>query len=162
MSHIVFMVEFAHNKSVPITLEYDRGTIVVGGLPAPMVERLGDLILWDQRVDVWRAPAHRYLALTRSLRAHSAAFNDHVRKLQHLDGQWNSVALRPYQEAALLAWRAASGRGLICLPTGAGKTRIALAAIQRSGKSTLCLVPTRVLMHQRRFCLFLLIVTTTG
>ena len=36
------------------------------------------------------------------------------------------------------------------LPTGAGKTRTALAAIAASSEPTLVLVPTRVLLHQWR------------
>lgn len=34
------------------------------------------------------------------------------------------------------------------LPTGSGKTRVALAAIASTGVSTLCLVPTRILLEQ--------------
>jgi superfamily II DNA or RNA helicase len=56
--------------------------------------------------------------------------------------------LRPYQEAALARWEAAGGRGVVALPTGAGKTLVALAAIARMGVSTLCLVPTRLLLDQ--------------
>jgi superfamily II DNA or RNA helicase len=58
------------------------------------------------------------------------------------------VDLRDYQDSALIAWRSSGGRGVVCLPTGAGKTRLALAAAQRSKKSTLCLVPTLVLLEQ--------------
>jgi len=37
---------------------------------------------------------------------------------------------------------------VIALPTGAGKTLVALAAIARLGVAALCLVPTRVLLDQ--------------
>lgn len=56
--------------------------------------------------------------------------------------------LRPYQEAALCAWEIAGHRGLVVLPTGSGKTRLAAAAIHRVRRSTLVLVPTRVLLQQ--------------
>jgi superfamily II DNA or RNA helicase len=56
--------------------------------------------------------------------------------------------LRPYQRAALAAWDVVGRRGLVSLPTGSGKTQVALAAIAALGTSTLCLVPTRVLLHQ--------------
>ena len=39
-------------------------------------------------------------------------------------------------------------RGTIVLPTGAGKTRVAAAAMAKTGLATLCLVPTRVLLEQ--------------
>jgi predicted nuclease of restriction endonuclease-like RecB superfamily len=58
------------------------------------------------------------------------------------------VDLRTYQEAALSAWELAQRRGVIALPTGSGKTRLALAVMQRTQLSALCLVPTRVLLDQ--------------
>jgi hypothetical protein len=61
---------------------------------------------------------------------------------------WKSIELRPYQEAALNAWNAASRRGVVVLPTGSGKTRLALSAMSTSGLRTLCLVPTRALLTQ--------------
>lgn len=41
------------------------------------------------------------------------------------------------------------GRGVIALPTGGGKTRIAQAAAARSSARLLVLVPTRILLDQR-------------
>jgi superfamily II DNA or RNA helicase len=61
---------------------------------------------------------------------------------------WSAVELRPYQDAALSAWDRAGRRGIVALPTGSGKTRLAIDAIRRTGLSALCLVPTRVLMDQ--------------
>jgi superfamily II DNA or RNA helicase len=58
------------------------------------------------------------------------------------------VDLRSYQEAAVTAWELAQRRGVIALPTGSGKTRLALALMQRTELSALCLVPTRVLLDQ--------------
>jgi len=39
----------------------------------------------------------------------------------------------PYQSDALAAWRVADSRGVVALPTGAGKTILALMAIKRTG-----------------------------
>ena len=58
------------------------------------------------------------------------------------------VELRPYQEAALAAWDFAGRRGTAVLPTGSGKTRLAIAAMAPMGVPALCLVPTRVLLDQ--------------
>jgi superfamily II DNA or RNA helicase len=57
---------------------------------------------------------------------------------------------RPYQEDALAAWLAANGRGVVVLPTGAGKTVLALMAIERLALRTLVVVPTIELLYQWR------------
>jgi superfamily II DNA or RNA helicase len=59
-----------------------------------------------------------------------------------------SVTPRPYQREALTAWGQAHGRGVVVLPTGAGKTVLALMAIEAMGVQTLVVVPTIDLLHQ--------------
>lgn len=61
-----------------------------------------------------------------------------------------ALAPRPYQESALAAWLAANGRGVVVLPTGAGKTVLALMAIERLKLRTLVVVPTIELLYQWR------------
>src|SRR5206468_5790752 len=58
------------------------------------------------------------------------------------------TVLRPEQESALAAWESAGGRGLVVMPTGTGKTEVALAAMARSRVATLVVAPVRDLMHQ--------------
>jgi len=53
-----------------------------------------------------------------------------------------------YQLAALDAWAQANHLGSIVLPTGAGKTFVAIHAIQRVGRSTVVIAPTIDLLHQ--------------
>jgi len=57
---------------------------------------------------------------------------------------------RPYQEEALTAWRAEGCRGVIVLPTGAGKTLVGAMALVEAGQSTLVVVPTIDLLAQWR------------
>ena len=61
-----------------------------------------------------------------------------------------SLTPRPYQEDALAAWLAADGQGVVVLPTGAGKTILALMAIERLKLQTLIVVPTIELLYQWR------------
>jgi superfamily II DNA or RNA helicase len=61
-----------------------------------------------------------------------------------------AVTPRPYQQEALDAWAAASGRGVVVLPTGAGKTVLALMAIERTKLRSLIVVPTIELLYQWR------------
>lgn len=57
---------------------------------------------------------------------------------------------RTYQADALDAWLASNGRGVVVLPTGAGKTVLALMAIERLKLRTLIVVPTIDLLYQWR------------
>lgn len=57
---------------------------------------------------------------------------------------------RDYQQEALEAWRVNGGRGVVVLPTGAGKTFLALMAIEAVRTSTVVLVPTLDLLSQWR------------
>ena len=59
-----------------------------------------------------------------------------------------SLTPRPYQKDALTAWGRAQGRGIVVLPTGAGKTVVALMTMEAMGVRTLIVVPTIDLMHQ--------------
>lgn len=61
-----------------------------------------------------------------------------------------AITPRPYQADALAAWLAADGQGVVVLPTGAGKTVLALMAIDRLKLRTLIVVPTIELLYQWR------------
>jgi superfamily II DNA or RNA helicase len=132
-------------------LGYDRGTILVHGLPtdSPLVRLAG--LLWDNRVGCHRAPAWRHAELIGALRRRGEAFTNEV--LSSRDEPlpaWPPLELRPYQQAALAAWQTGGMNGILVLPTGSGKTRVACAAIRATGARTLCLAPTRALVQQWR------------
>ncbi len=57
---------------------------------------------------------------------------------------------RSYQRDALRAWLANGGRGVVVLPTGAGKTVLALMALEQVPVPTLVVVPTIDLLRQWR------------
>ncbi|HMA96385.1 MAG TPA: DEAD/DEAH box helicase family protein, partial [Polyangiaceae bacterium] len=133
-----------------LQLTFDRGTLILrGALPPQSIDKLPGLV-WDPRIENRRAPAFRYREIVTQLRVLNLPFVDDVfGTIQRL----NSVPippLRPYQHAALMSWDAAGKVGLLVLPTGSGKTRLACAALAASGVPTLCLVPTRPLLHQWR------------
>lgn len=64
-----------------------------------------------------------------------------------------ALSPRPYQREALARWLEAEGRGVVVLPTGAGKTVVALMAIEALAARTLVVVPTIELLEQWRAAL---------
>jgi superfamily II DNA or RNA helicase len=127
-------------------LIWDRGTLVVRSLPPHDPADLPG-VLWDPRTRCWRAPARCYRELSERLGADPLALTRPEPR------PFTPPDLRSYQQAALGAWEVAGRRGVVVLPTGAGKTRTAIAAIATTGLATLCIAPTRVLVAQWRAAL---------
>jgi len=61
-----------------------------------------------------------------------------------------SLDPRPYQREAVRRWLDAEARGVVVLPTGAGKTVVAMMAMEAIGARTLVVVPTIELLGQWR------------
>jgi superfamily II DNA or RNA helicase len=129
-------------------LQFDRGTIVLTDPPKDLDLAEAPGVLWDARVRVHRAPASSYPALKVWLHQRGAGFQDIHAPTPLVQDLWSDMDLRPYQDAAMGAWELGHRRGVVALPTGSGKTRLALAAMQRTRLSAICLVPTRVLLDQ--------------
>lgn len=138
---------------------FDHGTLVL--VEPPDID-LGFVpgLTWDPRVALWRAPAYRYAEVLAALELGRVPCTDAVGSCGALPASgtlpgalpatWRPIELRQYQEAASRAWELAGRAGIVVLPTGAGKTRVALANLARLGLRALCLVPTRALLHQWR------------
>ncbi len=130
-----------------ISLRFDRGTIRLDG-PMPHETPVAH-VLWDGRTHCWRAPAFRYRDLIRSLHDARVPMVDGLRgRVVKPTGPWRRPGLRPYQRHALQAWQHADRRGVLVLPTGSGKTHIALAAMAELAKPSVVLCPTRALLNQ--------------
>ena len=127
-----------------IRLKYDRGSILLEGeVGTPYGQ-------WDPRVDAFRAMAFYYPDILEYLNRSHLPIQDEVADPLPTPPLTSEVELRPYQQEALEAWLDAGRRGVIELPTGAGKTYIALKAMERLNVSTLVVVPTLDLVDQWR------------
>ena len=134
-----------------VRLTFDRGTIVLTneGDQVDLAALPG--VLWDARVGVHRVAPHRCAALLAELRTRGVRVTDQTASsVRKPNVVFSCPELRDYQRSALEAWEARERRGIVVPPTGSGKTCVALGAIARARVPTLCVVPTRVLLHQWR------------
>lgn len=129
-------------------IRFDRGTILIAPSSTTAAPEALPSVVWDPRVRSWRAPADAYASIVARLADDEVRFEARIPEHETATTGWSKPELRWYQRDALAAWAAANRRGVIALPTGAGKTMVAVAAIARCGVSALCLVPTRVLLDQ--------------
>lgn len=130
-----------------LELHFDHGTLVAPGV-LPEDERLAQLLVKDTRTGNHRAPAHRYREIVARLHGR-VAYEDLARKYERIDLPLVApLTPFPHQQAALAAWIAGGCTGIVELPTGAGKTLLAVLAIQHVGRPALIVVPTIDLMLQ--------------
>ncbi|MFB6221816.1 MAG: DEAD/DEAH box helicase [Halolamina sp.] len=135
-----------------LRLRFEDGTIHLAGDEVDSLADLAaerDFLVVDERSGGYRTPAYRYADLRDALDAHSMAYRDQVLDVEEfrLSTQYR---LREYQQEALDAWHDAGERGVLELPTGAGKTVIGVAAMAALGVPTLVVVPTIDLLNQWR------------
>lgn len=120
---------------------FDSGALL---LEEPIPPHLTRYAVFDSRRSRWVTTPHR-LRDWLSPFAKAALFEPKESEAKPL---LRLPPLRRYQEDAFRSWRDAEGWGGIELPTGAGKTRVALEALCRCRGRSLILVPTRVLLRQ--------------
>lgn len=129
------------------TVRFDRGTVLLEGVAD---DEVPEGFVRDVRVGgLWRGPAAAYHRLL--LRWHRAGvpYADEARAYAPLARPWRSDRVpRDYQRAALDAWKAAGRRGVVVLPTGAGKTLVAELCVRDADRSTLVVAPTLDLVGQ--------------
>ncbi|MBD3883770.1 DEAD/DEAH box helicase [Phormidium tenue FACHB-886] len=129
------------------TLKFDRGTLLLH--PPPKGKTWVDFATWDDRVERFRIPALQYRELVTALQAEGANFADEAKDFATVELIAKlERSPYPHQTEALAAWTAAGRRGVVVLPTAAGKTYLAQMAMQATPRSTLITVPTLDLMHQ--------------
>lgn len=132
-------------------LRFESGTITMA-MPRDdaRVAELGlSALAWDARAEIYRAPAMAYAAIVLALRRAGVAYEDEARAYEELAyGARVHREPRFYQVEALEAWKRHGARGVVVLPTGAGKTQVAMMAIDDRRRSTLVVAPTLDLVRQ--------------
>src|SRR5919202_295243 len=128
-------------------LRFDAGTLLLDGAGAGA--RVPTPLRWG--AGVWRgdAAAWSYRQVVEELVREKTEYEDHARAYHRFDFPTKFlVEPRPYQQQAIEEWKRAGRRGVVVLPTGAGKSLVAQMAIEQVKRSTLVVVPTIDLMNQ--------------
>jgi len=125
-----------------IYLRFNRGTVLLHGQVSTPYGK------WDPRVGCYRVKAIHYRDVIEYLNESGLPYKDEVPDLPPLQHFKDNVELRSYQLEGFNKWLEASMRGIIILPTAAGKTHIALKAISKLQAQTMIVVPTLDLMDQ--------------
>lgn len=130
-------------------LDFHLGTLTLSDCPTSGVPgEVSAYFTRDERSGGYRARACDYAAIYLALRGAGADFVDAARKFTPLELPPPELVLRPHQTQALNAWQKSGFRGVAAMPTGSGKTILAVAAIARIQRPTLVLVPTIDLLTQ--------------
>jgi len=130
-----------------LDLDFQGGTLRIRGLAKDAEPPPG--AVWDPREALFRAMALDYARIVMWLKAAGTPFEDHARAYKQLEIEPKVVRKPfPHQIEAMRAWTDARSRGLVVLPTGAGKTFVATMAITARKRSTLVVVPTLDLLGQ--------------
>lgn len=140
-------------------LSFHEGTLRLGGISARAVSRIFSpdsdaeaSVDWvfDDRDHCFRTDAVHYSSVIGRLKASLAGdLDDQVPQWSglHLTAR-QTPPLRDDQREAGEAWINGSGRGVIVMPTGTGKTVVAIDRMIRCGTSTCVVAPIRDLMYQ--------------
>ena len=133
-----------HAARVLPSLTYRFGLAILHGVresDAP------DYLIHDPRLDALVAPGHRMSELRTWAADHD--ITESTTAPDELDTPLlDPRTPREYQREAVDRWQAAGARGSVVLPTGAGKTLVALMAIHELRGGACIVAPTRALVAQ--------------
>ncbi|MEZ6090352.1 MAG: DEAD/DEAH box helicase family protein [Pirellulaceae bacterium] len=138
------------------SVTFDQGTLL---LQCPstqhhsqrdhLAEQFGDGVwTWDDRVAAWRCEAFHYRNVITTLWRQKLPYLDEASQWEHIE--WPGVEIhspRPEQAKAIQQWME-DKRGVVVMPTGTGKTEVALHLLAKTQCSTLIVSPVRDLMYQ--------------
>ena len=131
-------------------LRFEQGTLTLSGWNPAAVEKVfgKSVWSWDPRSQTWRAPAIAYEKISQLLSGKAVGTRNLVEQWQTVN--WANIQLpelREEQQQAVERWMQPR-RGLVVMPTGTGKTEVALRIMAETKCSTLIVAPIRDLMYQ--------------
>src|SRR5262245_13202550 len=131
-----------------LQLSFDGGSVAVEGGP-PEVREVLPGCRFDTRTGGHRAEGRFYRPIVEELRRRKVAYTDKARAYEPATWTLNSDREPyPHQLEGLAAWWQAGGQGVVVLPTGTGKTFLAVLAIHKAARPALVVTPTIDLLNQ--------------
>ncbi len=118
-----------------------------------LYDELREFMRYDKSLKVFKALPYRYSELINKLRDLGFDIDDRTNFLVNSPLSINAVfkgVLRDYQEEAINSWVRNHYRGVIALPTGSGKTVIAIAALVKLRQRALVIAYTKEQLNQWR------------
>lgn len=142
----------AMDSQPKFVISFDQGTLLLayGTAGREQIPEIPgkDIWTWDPRASVWRCDACQYRDVITSLWSKKIRHLDNARAWTELKWSKNQIhRARPEQTEAIDQWLKEK-RGVVVMPTGTGKTEVALHLINQIGSSTLVVAPVRDLMYQ--------------
>ena len=127
---------------------FDRGTLLLKNLPTTLRKLSPNSNGMKESFHIGRLPTTTMILLFIFIKkvSHFWTMPNNLSLLRlHLSQR---ITPRNYQQEALDHWIQAGKRGVVTLPTGAGKTMLAMLCISKTSRPTLVHVPTIDLMQQ--------------
>jgi superfamily II DNA or RNA helicase len=131
-----------------LRLKFEGGTVVVSGAEPEFLLSLPG-VRPDPRSGSYRSEARHYRAIVEELLRQKIFYADEARAYDKT--AWTLKSSRepfPHQTEALETWWQKGGRGVVVLPTGTGKTHVAILAIHKVARPALVVTPTIDLLNQ--------------
>ena len=131
-------------------IEFSQGTLTVRSPSKSIIDKIfpKQFLIFDQRDSLWRSDAMHYGKIIKILSESDIRFEDLVPKWELV--KWpvvNIHSLRADQLEAKQSWLR-NRNGVLIMPTGTGKTEVALSIMSELACSSLVVSPIRDLMYQ--------------
>ena len=136
-------------EPTPVTLTHDRGTVVVTGGPPGFTPHELPGVLFDPRTDTHRCQGRYYRGVVEQLIRDKLAYVDEARGWKNEPAGLKLHTDRdpfPHQKEAVAEWTRTGRRGCVILPTGTGKTFVAVLCMAKVDRPTLIVTPTLAAM----------------
>ncbi|MGL6075570.1 MAG: DEAD/DEAH box helicase [Fimbriiglobus sp.] len=134
-----------------LRLSYDRGTVLLSDLPEGFDATALPGVRYDERTLMYRAQARDYRGIVEHLIREKIPYTDQARGWPNVSTGWKLHTERkphPHQAEGMQIWWQTGRRGTVVLPTGTGKTFLAVLCIEKVARPTLIITPTLDLLRQ--------------